>query len=927
MGFRAGEHQSRALTNCRFASAVVGLLISGLFVLALASTPAQAHVVHVDGQTYGVFFKPSHASALAVTPAKGESQPPLVSGGGPLMLTSKFYAIFWGPKGSFAASYENSIVQYLKDLQADSGKLTNDYSVSAQYTDSSHRAITTNNTFATSFDDTQGYPAAIGPCKSDPNQGNPCVTDAGIQTEIQRLIAKKGWQTDDSASPVAQYLLFTPKNTDSCFDKGPCTFSSSGAFCGYHSEITTVNGTSKIAIYSNLPYAPGCDSGNAPAGVSGDVDADGTLDTLAHELGESATDPENGTGYTDSSGNEIGDKCQNGPINNDMPLGGSATASPPTLYNQVINGHQYYTQTLWSNAPTKTPSSTTAAGCLQRFGPTPAFVAPNGVSAGHPQAFDGSNSYDAASTISSYVWNFGDGTGNVSGANASHTFAAAGTYAVTLTVSDSTGAGNASTRTAMISVSPGAATAAPFSTLAAPFTQKLYATGFPFAFGIAFAGNGDVFASFGALQRVDSHSTIAQSGSTIHPTSTVSPGVSVGLGLVNGVNGDVYANTGSGVQPLDPTTGQPIGSPIGPAGNQLGITVDPQTGNLVYGSNAGISFVSPDGTKTGTFTSSVSPDGIVFDPTGNYLFAASGGGVAVINRSGTVVQSIALTTPGSSGSDGMAFHAGTPNFLISNNNSGDLTRFDFPVGDYTKVPKQSVFASGGSRGDLTQVGSDGCLYVSQESTKFADGTTGSAGSIVQICPGFIPPVVVAAPTTLVANGYAFNFVPGFTFYATPSATLTSAGKGVSGQTITFTAGGKTICTAKTDATGLAKCSGRFPGLQAVITAGGYQATFAGTPAYKPSQATGGLISINHIPFLKSPAPSTPAQPGSSTAQPTPQTTSTATPPLKPSRTTGDPMAPILNGADWLRLNPTNHQTARRGRLKRTHARVSRGLRK
>lgn len=53
--------------------------------------------------------------------------------------------------------------------------------------------------------------------------------------------------------------------------------------------------------------------------------------------------------------------------------------------------------------------------------------------------FDGSGSTDADGTISSYAWNFGDGS-NGTGAKPSHTYAEPGTYDVTLVVTDSDGA-------------------------------------------------------------------------------------------------------------------------------------------------------------------------------------------------------------------------------------------------------------------------------------------------------------------------------------------------------------------------------------------------------------------------------------------------------------------------------------------------------
>ena len=66
-------------------------------------------------------------------------------------------------------------------------------------------------------------------------------------------------------------------------------------------------------------------------------------------------------------------------------------------------------------------------------------------------SFSGSGSTDAEGPIASYAWTFGDGTSG-SGAAVSKTYAAAGTFTVTLTVTDSGGLTNSSTRAVTITV-------------------------------------------------------------------------------------------------------------------------------------------------------------------------------------------------------------------------------------------------------------------------------------------------------------------------------------------------------------------------------------------------------------------------------------------------------------------------------------------
>lgn len=94
----------------------------------------------------------------------------------------------------------------------------------------------------------------------------------------------------------------------------------------------------------------------------------------------------------------------------------------------------------------------------------PTAVIGNPTVTGLAVGFSGSGSTDSDGTITGYAWNFGDGTTGT-GATPSHTYAAAGTYVVTLVVTDNNGATGTTNRQVVLTppgnVAPTAAIGTP----------------------------------------------------------------------------------------------------------------------------------------------------------------------------------------------------------------------------------------------------------------------------------------------------------------------------------------------------------------------------------------------------------------------------------------------------------------------------------
>jgi hypothetical protein len=264
--------------------------------------------------------------------------------GGPVMPSNTDYLIAWSPTGAGAygsPEYLTGIEQYWKDLQHDSGGNQNVDSTSTQYNDLTGAFARYKVTFGGLFVDRDPYPASG--CPKNPPVTE-CLTDAQLQTELEHFASVHSLHID----LAHEFFLVTPPHVEGCFAANPASGCSAGfvpqsdaVYCAYHQQTTHA----PMLFYADDPFVTGnagCDDGNHPNGPS-----DGALEGgMAHEHNESITDPIPNDAWTNGAGTnhgeENGDQC-------DGVMGPSLGTHNGAMYNQVINGHFYWYQEMWSN--------------------------------------------------------------------------------------------------------------------------------------------------------------------------------------------------------------------------------------------------------------------------------------------------------------------------------------------------------------------------------------------------------------------------------------------------------------------------------------------------------------------------------------------------------------------------------------------------
>ena len=386
-----------------------------------------------------------------------DASQPLLGGitGSPGHVTIVPY--YWSPPGyTYTTNYINIINRYIADVAADSGRSTNVFSAGTQYyefsnTPAHHLAYAI--TAGPQVDDNTAFPTSG--CSASAGFTN-CITDAQLVSHVEAKLTAIPRPIDDAHL----YMVMFPQQVQTCFDSSGARCSAkSGGYCAYHSGAF-ISGSAFVYANEPFPELNGCgDPFNGAQAPNGDAYADTLLSSFSHEANEALTDSFGPVGtWNDVHGNENGDECA---YTYGAPVGGLLALG--TAFNQVINGHPYYTQDEFSNEDyaasqgdltTSSGGGSQVLGCVQREElPTASFTPPSNVAAGVSAGFTGSGAdADTPSATFSYTWNWGDGTSNSSGASVNHTFGTGGSYSVTLTVGESDGDGWSGSVTHVIAV-------------------------------------------------------------------------------------------------------------------------------------------------------------------------------------------------------------------------------------------------------------------------------------------------------------------------------------------------------------------------------------------------------------------------------------------------------------------------------------------
>ena len=288
-------------------------LIAGVMIPAVsqASPPrpdlAPVHATSVRGRTTEGLPEPAQARVGGRPSNNGISYR-----GGPVMTSGQNAYIIW--YGNWAPTKQTIIQDFLGHLGGSPY-----FNINTSYYDSASNRV--KNSITLAGQTTDAYSITGG------QSSTYSLSDSDIQTIVTSAVTKNNWK-----DPNGVFFVLTSVDVKK---SGFLT-----AYCGWHTYATIANTNTKFAFVGD-PGTNGACSMQTSISPNGDVGADAMVSVIAHEIEESATDP-NLNAWYDSRGNENADKCA-------WTFGSTYTANG-ALANMKLGTRNYLVQRNWVNA-------------------------------------------------------------------------------------------------------------------------------------------------------------------------------------------------------------------------------------------------------------------------------------------------------------------------------------------------------------------------------------------------------------------------------------------------------------------------------------------------------------------------------------------------------------------------------------------------
>lgn len=279
-----------------------------LIVLMSAAVNVEAQVINIV-RPIGTNGKPQTSQLSALTTTNG-----IDYHGGPVMLGPHHVYFIW--YGNWNQNNATTILpKFIQNLNA-----TAYSNINSTYSDGSGQAIAND-------------VSLNGQVFDNYSQGT-VLSDPGLSTAVSRTLQNGTLPTDANGI----YFVLSSADVDQQGVNGEFCVD----FCGFHRHATLNGADIKFAFVGNSARClSNCASPNLGIGPNGNAGADAMASIMAHELNEAITDPDLNAWF-DSSGNEVGDKCN-------FIFGSVFTAPNGAPANVTLGDRRFLIQKNWIN--------------------------------------------------------------------------------------------------------------------------------------------------------------------------------------------------------------------------------------------------------------------------------------------------------------------------------------------------------------------------------------------------------------------------------------------------------------------------------------------------------------------------------------------------------------------------------------------------